>query len=115
MGNPEQYPERDRRYDVPVIPLDTDHRFMAIVRRCRGLADPDYTSSRQSLGGSAELEVAELLHYLSTELIQADDVDALYDHVLITVMKLLNTDLATSLSAGRCLRKPYRSWPIARI
>lgn len=42
-----------------------------------------------------ELEAAELMQDLSTKLIQADNVEALYDQLLATMLKILPCDFAT--------------------
>ncbi len=42
-----------------------------------------------------ELETAELLQELSTQLIRADNVEALYDQLLATMLKIMRSDFAT--------------------
>ncbi len=94
---PETASVQGRWHDIQVIPLDTDHRFVTIVCRSRdftGQAPVTCSTCRRS-SASTELEAARLLQDLSTRLIQEDDVDALYDHVLITVMKILHADFGS--------------------
>ncbi|RQD76918.1 MAG: PAS domain S-box protein [Candidatus Syntrophonatronum acetioxidans] len=44
---------------------------------------------------SKELEVAKLLQDLSTQLVQAENVEVLYDQLLATMIKILGSDFAT--------------------
>ena len=59
----------------------------------REQVDEALAASRQRL--SAELEIARRLHAVSTQLIQADDIESLYEKILDTATAIMRADFAS--------------------
>ncbi|HET6628720.1 MAG TPA: ATP-binding protein [Woeseiaceae bacterium] len=86
-------------FEDPKEPTEWDRALadmatgVAAVILARERSDEALAQARRAL--AAELEAARHLHGVSTQLIQADDIDALYDRILETAVAIMRADFAS--------------------